>query len=718
MNLKKHVFQYLTPGVALAFVLGSPLNAQEVSEAGPAETELPDLVVTEGEGDGYAVPMTASGTKTNTPRLENPMSVSVVTSEALKDRGVNDLGEALRYTAGAQAENYGFEPRTTFLRFRGFDAFENGLYRDGLKLSNPDFIIGYNVEPFGAERLEIPKGPASVLYGQAAPGGLVNYVSKRPTDEPLREVSAGVNNFGRVRGTFDFGGPLDADGVWTYRLTGLAAGGETQVDYIDNDRLYLAPAVTWRPREETSWTFLAHIQEDETKPSQRLPADGTLRDNPHGEIDTDTYLGEPDADAYERTEYAVASIFDHRFDEAWRFRQKTRYYHVEVDDRTIYATSVLPDQRTVTRSNYESFGDVDGVHVDNQVFWSTTTGEVAHEVLFGLDVQYVEGATQQYFGAAPNLDVFDPVYGTPFAAAPIFQDQDLTTRQIGVYLQDQVDLTDRLILVVGGRHDWARLETEDHLAGSETETDEEKFTGRAGLLYRAAEGVSPYVSYSTSWLPLVGTTPAGRPYDPETARQFEAGVKVEPKDVDGYASLAFFDLVREDYLTPDPVTFANVQEGEAQTQGIELEGSAGLDNGLRLLAAYTYFLKSEVTESSFAAEEGESLAYTPEHQGSLWAMYDFEGDTALDGLSLGGGLRYIGSTVGRLYASSNDQASVPDFWLVDATVGYEFGNTRIDLKVHNLTDKEYVASAFGSAGSLFATYGQRRTVSASVTYNW
>lgn len=269
--------------------------------------ELPKLYV---EGSDVERQYGVTGTKTGTPLIETPQSVSVITDEQMQQQGVDNLAQALRYTPGADGEPFGFEPRTTFIRLRGFDATTTGLYRDGLQLRNPRFAVGYNIELYGAERIDILRGPASVLYGQGNPGGLINYVTKRPKPVGFGEAELEVGSFDRVQGQFDLGGPAGRDGALSYRLTGLLRESDSQVDFIGNDRTSIAPALTWQPTASTSITFLSYYQDDETRASQAYPAEGTLRPNPHGDVPTDRFTGEPDVDRYDRTEYSLGYLLD------------------------------------------------------------------------------------------------------------------------------------------------------------------------------------------------------------------------------------------------------------------------------------------------------------------------------------------------------------------------------------------------------------------------
>jgi iron complex outermembrane receptor protein len=308
---------------------------------------------------GYRATRSATATKTDTPLIETPQSISVITRDRLEAQDVKTLAEALRYTAGVQGEPFGFDPRFTTLRIRGFDASDTGLYRDGLQLRNPGFAVSFNLEPYGVERIEVLKGPASILYGAGSPGGLVNLVSKRPTQVPFRVVEFAAGSFDRLQGQFDLSGPVDEAGVFSYRLTGLARDSDTQVDFIENNRLFIAPAFTWRPSDNTTLTLLTHYQGDETRASQAIPAEGTRFPNPHGRIPTHRFTGEPDVDKYERTEFSLAYLWEHRASDALTLRQNARYYANDLDHVTIFSSMLRADQRTLDRLVFVSDGELE-----------------------------------------------------------------------------------------------------------------------------------------------------------------------------------------------------------------------------------------------------------------------------------------------------------------------------------------------------------------------
>ncbi|MGB5042535.1 MAG: TonB-dependent siderophore receptor, partial [Nitrospira sp.] len=545
-----------------------------------------------------------------------------------------------------QAEPFGFEPRFTFLRFRGFDATQNGLFRDGLQLRNPGFAVSYNLEPYGAEEIDVLRGPASFLYGQGSPGGLLNYITKRPTRESLHEVQFLTGNFGRHEGRFDFGGKLNDSDVLSFRLTGLFRESGTQLDQVPNDRIYIAPAVTWQAAARTQITFSAHFQKDQLGSSQALPAEGSLRFNSNGRIPVSRFTGHPDIEKQNRTESSLGYEVRHGLAPDWDVVHKLRYSSTELDGLTTYSNSFGTDKRTVSRFAYGSLGKLNALTIDNQVHGKFSTGPFQHQVLGGLDFQRITVDLRQTFGAATDVDIFNRYdYGAPFALPPVFLNQRVTQLQTGVYLQDQVKLYDHWLLTLGGRHDWASDETQDRMTGAPSRSQaDRKATGRAALTYLFDNGLAPYISYSTFFLPAIGVNSNGQAFTPETGRQYELGIKYQIPRTRTLLTAALFDLPRENFIQTDPSAFLQVQRGKARSRGLELEGVASFDSGLDVIASFT-LLDNEVRETANPLEKGKRLPQTPGQFGSLWVKYTFSGGS-LKGFGIGGGARYTGYTYG------------------------------------------------------------------------
>jgi len=366
--------------------------------------EMEEVVV---YGTDFVATDNLSGTKSDTPLMETPQSVSIITRDLLDIWNPGKFTEALRYTPGVAAEPFGIEPRFTNLRLRGFDAATTGFYRDGLLLANPGFAVSYNLVPYGAESIEIPRGPVSVLYGQGNPGGLVNYISKTPRFGNFGEFGVEAGSHSWAEAHLDVG---RSGNRMAFRLVGLTRDADTQVDFLPADRDYLAPSLTWRPSDDTSLTVLASYQQDDTANSQALPASGTLTPNPNGAVPIERFTGEPGFDMVDRSEYAIGYLFEHRFSQALELHQRARFNSVDLDDLVVFSNGLLDDQRTISRGAFANRGELEGLTLDTHLRWRVEAGDIRHKLLFGLDYQDIDTVSTQQFGSAPGLDIFAPDY--------------------------------------------------------------------------------------------------------------------------------------------------------------------------------------------------------------------------------------------------------------------------------------------------------------------
>lgn len=692
-----------------------PRDGKESPKAKPVK--VPEIMVKEvRERDGgktYVAEDTRTATKTDIPLIETPQSITVITRKRMVDQEANTLAQALRYTAGVHAEPNGFEPRMTFFRIRGFDATTDGLFKDGLQLRNPGFAVGYNLEPYGAEQIDVLRGPASFLYGQGSPGGLLNYISKRPTQESLHELQFLAGNFDRYEGRLDFGGRINDSDSFSYRLTGLLRGSGSQIDQVPNDRIYIAPALTWRLAPSTSVTFFANYQKDRLGMSQGLPVEGTLRTSPFGVVDPSRFVGRPGVDKYNRHEHSIGYELSHRLADNWNFLQKFRYNQTKLDDVSTFGFPLGSALPTFDRAEQVTFGKLTAVAIDNQVHGKFSTGALRHTVLGGVDFQRISARSTQDFAFASTINVFNRHdYGT-LATIPLpglAFSQDTTQSQTGGYVQDQVKY-DRWLLTLGGRHDWARTEPTNNVTGITTPQDDRKPTVRAALTYLFDIGLAPYANYSTHFLPSAGLDPNGNSFKPETGRQYEVGVKYQPRGSRSFVTAAVFDLTRENMVQFDPGLNRQVQLGKVRSQGLELEGVAAFDSGVELIASYT-LVNNEVVATTDLTEQGKRLPRTPAQFASTWVKYTVQ-DGSWRGLGIGGGARYTGNT----YADNENTFKVPGFVVGDAMVDYTWRQYRFALNVTNILNHD-TFGCFDRGGANFCTYGQHRTVVGTVAYRW
>ena len=710
--------------VALALAAAEAARAQDAPDHPAATTTaLPPVVVEaqrEGAMDqvqGYVARRATTGTKTDTPIREIPQSVSVVTRDQIDARQAQTLGQALRYSAGVRVEQYGADWRFDWFRLRGFDAQTNSVYLDGLRYQFGS-LVGM-IEPYGLQRIEILRGPSSVLYGPNEPGGVVNLVQRRPTPAPQGEVRLLAGSHANRTAAFTSSGPLDRDGTWSYSLTGFGRLANTQVDYTPNDRGFVAPALTWRPDEDTSLTLLAYYQRDWTNGTQFLPSFGTVFATPFGRVPTSRFTGEPDYDKFARTQYGLGYAFERRLGSTFTVRQNLRYAHAGYDWQQLYGLGVRPDLRTLDRFAFRSDTNANAFQVDTGLQARFATGPLDHTVLVGLD--YARGVFDTRIagaGAAP-IDLYAPAYGAPLPAYLPFTDSRQTSDQVGLYLQDQIRLGERWVMTVGGRQDWVNTDTRNRLATTTERQDDSAFTWRAGLVYLAGSGLAPYASYARSFQPQLGTNFLGQPFRPSKGEQFEIGIKYQPPGLNSFIQASLFQITQTNLRTVDPANPLNqVQTGEVRIRGFELEGVASLANGLSLIGSYTY-LDPETTQSNTPGEVGRRPSGIPNHAAALWLDYTIpESAGRFAGIGIGGGVRYVGNTP----AGNANAFLVPSATLFDLALRYDLERLGRNLKgmqlavnATNLTDEQYVGRCDG-ASSCF--YGFRRSVVGSVAYRW
>ncbi|PWV95639.1 iron complex outermembrane receptor protein [Hoeflea marina] len=666
-----------------------------------------------GPVEGYVAKATATGSKAATPLKLVPQSVSVVGGEELSDRGVvNKVDEALRYTPGVTAEPFGTDPDTDWFYIRGFDATQTGVFLDGLNLFSYGFG-GFQIDPLALERIEVLKGPASVLYGGANPGGIVNMVRKRPSGEPYFYTEIGVNSDFNAFTGFDASGRLNEEGTLTYRLTGKVSGGDNYSDFSEDLRGFVMPQVTYSPDAATSLTVYGYFSGlDQVHVGNGFfPYEGTVVDASFGRIDRDAFYGEPDIDSGKVTQKMVGYEFEHEFDNGIKFSQSARYGTLHKTESGPYTYGYTDDTQTeFNRIGFDATSDVDSIAVDNRAETGFDLGATSHTLLAGIDYRYYRlDHVQACCGATP-ISVTDPVYGEPQGANFVYLDQTLTQQQIGAYVQDQIRFGGGWLATLNGRYDYVDTESDSQpgLGVSYTSNDS-ALSGRAGLAYEFDNGVTPYLSAATFFNPIIGVS-ATTAFVPETGHQFEAGVKYEPSGFDGMVTASAFQITKQNVVvTVAGPPSSQEQLGEVRSTGLELEAKANLTSNWKILAAASY-TDMEVTRDTNASLIGKSPVLIPGLQASLWLDYSVTQGN-LEGLSLGAGIRHQGES----WADVDNTAKVPSATLVDAAIRFEKNDWTAALNVANVFDTVYVK---GCQGLLTCGYGESRTVTLKLSKKW
>lgn len=685
--------------------------------SGKTATNLPGLNVT-GVVGGIVATDGQVGTKSDTPLIETPQAISVVTRAQMDVQNVQSVSQALRYTSGSDPEQRGANTDALeYIYSRGFQIDE---YLNGLRWYGANFNIT-SMDAYLIDHIELAHGPSSVLYGQGSPGGLLSLSSKLPTDAPFHEVMFQAGNYGRAQAAMDLSGPLDADGHWLGRLTLDSLDTGTQTDHVRQKRLAVAPSLTWKPDEATSLTLMANYQRDpDAGLFNYVPANGTVLPGLY-RIPRDLDMGDPDYDRYSKTQSWIGYSFVHHFNDAWSVVQNARYLHnsttiqsVGFGDNGLYAPN-----GGLSRWTYYNSGTVNSQDVDTQLHGAFDTGAIQHQLTAGVDVQRNHDShvfTANIDGSTPPLDPNDPVYGLPMPAPDfMFGTSSVDrARQEGIYLQDQLRWGSWLA-TLGMREDWSSENSRSLKTDAITDQKNSAFTYRGGLTYLFDNGIAPYVSYSTSFQPTLGLDANGNAYKPTTGEQAEVGVKYQPSGHDSFVTLAAYDLRQQNVQTPDPDNAQlTIQTGEVRSRGIELEGHAQLNDTLQLIASYTYNALKNTRSNSSNLDK--VPAGSPRNMSALWLDYSVP-QGALHGLRAGVGVRYVGGS----YGDAINSFSVPSYTLVDVAAHYNLGEAwpRLQgwstaLTASNLTGKTYVTCT----GLTYCTFGAGRLLLANVKYQW
>ncbi|WP_022729824.1 TonB-dependent siderophore receptor [Fodinicurvata sediminis] len=619
--------------------------------------------------DGYVPVSGRLGSKSETPFVEVPQSVSVITESQLDDRNPASLEDALAYTPGVRTGAYGLDPRFDAFFVRGFSATYNGVFQDGLRrFSSPTGL--FRSEPYGLEAIEILKGPSSSLYGASTAGGLVNLVTKKPTEHPFREIELQGGSYHRKQANFDLSGPVTEKGTFLYRLTGVVRDSGTEIDGFPDNRVYIAPSFSWKPDEDTTLTVLGEYMDSKVG--------GTAAYYNDQDGVTDIYSGDPDYNDFTQRQYRVGYELEHSFNKNFTFHSSSRY--AGLDNNLEYAYVTDPNSDPVSRAAGRNAEDLSTFVTDNFVQADYETGSLFHTSVAGFNYSWVDYEQEQGFGALPGQGP------PPELSFTEKQDQ----RQFGIYGSHRLEY-ENFILNLGGRYDWLSAETTTPSGSgrSTVEQEDEEFSWRAALSYRTDLGIVPYISYTTSFTPNIGTLMSGSPAKPTIADQKEVGVKYEIPGYNALITTSLFDIHQKDGVVFDASSGVNQQvQLDLRSRGFEIEGVASLDNGLNLTASYAY--TDVEIEKGAQGTEGNTLNGIPKHTFSVYADYTFQ-EGSLAGLGAGAGLRYSGQSYG------NDQNTITNDarFFADASLHYDLGNfdpklagARFQVNGYNLLNQE------------------------------
>ncbi len=684
-----------------------------------------------GEMEGYNATHSSVATKTSMPLVETSQTVSVVTRQQIEDQGSRSIAQAVRYTPGLMSTPYGATTRYDYVAMRGItDGSVDNLYLDGQKLlGDSGTYSSLQVDPYFVERIDILKGPSSVLYGRSLPGGLVAMTSKKPQYEASRQIRLSYGSEDNKQAAFDFTGPLDDERI-AYRLVGVAKDADNQVDGIEEKRYAVMPSLSIDFTEDTRLTLQAMLQHDpESGYHGGLPADGTVTSHNGQRISRSFFEGDEDYEKFERHQQMIGYQLEHRFNDTLSARQNFQYLDSTVESGQVYQYGYATQDELV---RYYTGAD-EVLHawtLDNQLQFLFDTGALSHTLVIGLDYQRRKAKVD--YSAATGIGTINPYTGVANPSSLAFYHQYDELRELeqtGLYVQDLISLGNWRFSL-GARQDWVDVsfdQTESLYGDQSDQSKLEQFTGRVGVLYAFDNGLSPYASYSESFNPnatgAYNYDSGTGAYDitllePTEGEQFEVGVKYQPLGTDDLYTISYFDLKQSNLANKDSNENFYRAVGELTSKGVELEARLRPQDNLNLIASYTYMdveYSKDFTGAAGVNNRGNTPNAVARNMASLWSDYTFE-QGVIAGLQIGGGVRYFGKS----WADAENTLRIPSYTLYDAMLGYDLSRVGLNglsaqLNLNNLTDEKYVA-ACNSLNQCY--YGESRNVMATLTYDF
>lgn len=710
-----HKFTHRTYTLSTLSLLVCALICSNTANAKP-KTDVLVVTAAENQGQepiGYASKTQSTATKSSATLLETPQFVSVIKREQMDTLPSESISQALRYSAGVTSEKFGaFGGGIDFSKIRGFDA---DYYLDGLRVIGNSGIWGPQVDSWTLNSIEAVHGPSSALYGQGGAGGVINMQSRRPSANESHQIQFQKGNFDNNAVKFDTTGAMNDDETLLYRMNGLALSTDSQVNSSKQSRYLLAPSITWQPNEKLNWTVLSQYQHDphighyNTLPAQAIG----LLPNPNGKLDFTQNYSDPKHEKSTRTQWSVTSLVDYQVSSSVTLKQNMRYSDVDTHIKRDFTRGFLAGDRLLTAVYQDSPSKSKTFVADNQLVYKVKTGDIRHELLTGFDFQTGKLDKDWWGSQTVSFDPWVKPHHPEFKPYPVSRTS--TTQRFdryGVYLQDQLSWQ-QWDLILSGRYDWSYLDTDNNLSHTTQKNDTSAWSQRVGLTYAFENGFSPWISFSDSFDPVLGTDADGKSFIPTESKQAEVGLKYQSDNL--MASVAAYELEQKNVTTHNPLNpdYYN-QTGKIRSRGVDFESRMALTPSVNVMVSYA-FTDNKITESQDLSVLNKHPVQVPKHSGSAWVDYRFH-SPYLEGALVGVGVRYLGETWG----DNTNTFKVPAVWLGDISARYqmdalapELTGMELGLTVSNVTNKSYVASC---TSSTYCSIGTNRTLLATLNY--
>lgn len=666
-------------------IMATASHAQSESDLEqPSGNQLP-TITTQAETDEkpYAAKTASAVLRSDAPLFETAQSISVITNQQIEQKQAKTVAEALDGVAGVTSGQYGRRGWDDFI-IRG-QISSSQTYIDGLRVQASDNVLRAE-DISGLESIEVVKGPTSVGFGLALPGGLVNLTTKRPQAETSYKGALSYGSYGLKEGTFDINYAPNQSAKGAFRVVGRVSDQDDPTDYVYFKNQYIAPSYNFDLGDKDDLSVIASYQHREYIRQQGIPySKGNYKN-----YSSSLFFGEPNY-GYDVDVYRIGANYVHYFDNDWTFKQNLAVTKTDTKGNAILAsgTNTLP---TIKRAiNNQDKQDINYT-LDNHLQRNFDFGKINYDVMVGVDMMRERSDYYRRTDTINSFNADNPVYGISSTKLGTPTQEITYSQYAGLYLRNTIKIDDDWIIGLSGRHDWTQVEIDNVLKNTSTKNSDNAFTGSASVMYRINDMFAPYISYSTSFMPVTDAGENGTLLNPEEGKQAEVGIKLQAFDQRLQGYVAYYDLTRKNVTEADASGNFSIQTGEQVTKGFEAEIAAALTEQWNVAATYSYIPTAKITESVTASEIGKRSNHVPKNASSLSTQYYFSPDQL--GWNIGAGIRYQDS---RTAQRSTDFVYLPSYTLVDVNAGYEANSWGAGLSIKNLFDKEYLAGTTPNA---------------------
>ena len=685
-------------------IMATASHAQSESDLEqPSGNQLP-TITTQAETDEkpYAAKTASAVLRSDAALFETAQSISVITNQQIEQKQAKTVAEALDGVAGVTSGQYGRRGWDDFI-IRG-QISSSQTYIDGLRVQASDNVLRAE-DISGLESIEVVKGPTSVGFGLALPGGLVNLTTKRPQAETSYKGALSYGSYGLKEATFDMNYAPNQSAKGAFRVVGRVSDRDDPTDYVYFKNQYIAPSYNFDLGDKDDLSVIASYQHREYIRQQGIPySKGSYKN-----YSSSLFFGEPNY-GYDVDVYRIAANYAHYFDNDWTFKQNLAVTKTDTKGNAILAsgTNTLP---TIKRAiNNQDKQDINYT-LDNHLQRNFDFEKINYDVMVGVDMMRERSDYYRRTDTMNSFNADNPVYGITSTKLGTPTQEITYSQYAGLYLRNTIKIDDDWIIGLSGRHDWTQVEIDNVLKNTSTKNSDNAFTGSASVMYRINDMFAPYISYSTSFMPVTDAGENGTLLNPEEGKQAEVGVKFQALDQRLQGYVAYYDLTRKNVTEADASGNFSIQTGEQVTKGFEAEMAAALTEQWNVAATYSYIPTAKITESVTASEIGKRSNHVPKNASSLSTQYYFSPDQF--GWNIGAGIRYQDS---RTAQRSTDFVYLPSYTLVDVNAGYEAKSWAAGLSIKNLFDKEYLAGTTPNAQ--LVNWGDPMTVRFNVKFKY